>query len=340
MNERSYRERASKSRYGSMELRHLKYFVAVAEELHFSRAAERLNIATPTLSAQIRSLERILGVQLFIRGTRGVTLTEAGARVLEEARLTLKQAERTQLVGRHAGRGELGSIALGYIFTPSVRGTIASSLAEFRKSHPDVTFTLRKVETFPQLKQLAEGTLDIGFMRMPGKYPAELSGFVIDRQEMLLAIPAAHPLAACNQIAPEQLSTEVFVAHPIELEICSVFDTTAMLPNGGHLSPRVAGVSDIISALIFVASGAGLTVVPESMTQVGIPGVAYRRLSGRARHAEYVVAYRKNERSPAVRAFISMLRAKQRADKETNIRALPMRSLPVSLAPQRMIPKS
>jgi DNA-binding transcriptional LysR family regulator len=110
----------------------------------------------------------MLGVQLFVRGTRGVTLTEAGKRVLEEARLTLGQAERTRLVGRHAGRGEVGSIALGYILGPSVGGVVSTALAEFRRSHPDVSFTLQKSETLPQLKALAEGTLDVGFMRTPG----------------------------------------------------------------------------------------------------------------------------------------------------------------------------
>src|SRR5215831_20757920 len=171
-----------------MELRHLRYFVAVAEDLHFSRAADRLNIATPTLSAQIRALESMLGVQLFVRSTRGVTLTEAGQRVLEEARLTLNQADRTLLVGRHAGRGEVGSIALGYIFGPSVGGVVSTALADFRKSHPHVSFTLQKIETLPQLRSIADGSLDVGFMRTPGKYPSELAGLVVDTQELWLAL--------------------------------------------------------------------------------------------------------------------------------------------------------
>jgi DNA-binding transcriptional LysR family regulator len=295
-----------------MELRHLRYFVAVAEDLHFSRAAERLNIATPTLSAQIRALESVLGVQLFVRTTRGVTLTEAGKRVLEEARLTLSQAERTMLVGRHAGRGEVGSIALGYIFGPSVGGVVSTALAEFRRSHPDVSFTLQKSETLPQLKALAEGTLDVGFMRTPGKYPSELAGFVVDSQEVWLAIPDGHPLAACNMIAPEQLASEPFIAHPIEYELILAGNGSAFAPMG-DAGRRVSRVSDIISALMLVASGAGLTPVPKSITQVGMAGVTYRRIGGKPRYVDYVVVYRKSERSPAVKAFIAMLRARQRA---------------------------
>ncbi len=316
-----------------MELRHLRYFVAVAEELHFSRAAERLNIATPTLSAQIRALESILGVQLFVRRTRGVALTEAGERVLEEARGTLRQAERTKLVGRHAGRGELGSIALGYIFSPFVGGVIATSLAEFRQSHPDVTFQLQKTETFPQLKALAEGTLDVGFMRMPGKYPAELDGFVVDQQELWLAVPDRHPLASSKLIAPEQLAGMTFVAHPVEFEIVSAGNVSPLVPADGSRARKVARVSDITSALILVASGAGVTVVPESVTQVGISGVAYRRIGGKPRHAEYVVAFRRAESSPAVRAFIAMLRDKYKVGKLAymdDARHLARREVPVS----------
>jgi DNA-binding transcriptional LysR family regulator len=295
-----------------MELRHLRYFVAVAEDLHFSRAAERLNIATPTLSAQIRSLETMLGVQLFVRTTRGVTLTEAGQRVLDEARLTLSQADRTMLVGRHAGRGEIGSIALGYIFGPSIGGVVSTALADFRRSHPDVSFALRKCETLLQLKELAEGTLDVGVMRTPGKYPSELAGFVVDSQEVWLAVPEGHALAACDLITPEQFAAEPFIAHPIEYELMLAQNGSSFAPPGDSVR-RVSRVSDIVSALILVASGAGLTAVPKSMTQVGMAGVTYRKIGGPSRSVDYVAAYRKSERSPAVKAFIAMLRARQRA---------------------------
>jgi len=293
-----------------MELRHLRYFVAVAEDLHFSRAAERLNIATPTLSAQIRALESMLGVQLFVRSTRGVTLTEAGQRVLEEARLTLSQADRTMMIGRHAARGEVGSIALGYIFGPSVGGVVSTALADFRKSHPHVSFALQKMETLPQLRAIADGSLDAGFMRTPSKYPSELTGFVVDTQELWLAVPSDHPLAACTVIAPEHLASEPFLAHPIEHELFLSGNGAAFAPPDG--TRRVSRVSDIISALILVGSGAGLTVVPKSVTQVAMAGVTYRRIGGKPRTADYVVAFRKAERSPAIKAFIAMLRSRQR----------------------------
>src|SRR5262245_2918972 len=123
-----------------MELRHLRYFVAVAEELHFTRAAARLNIATPTLSAQIRALEMQLGAKLFVRKTRSVVLTQVGERFLVEARATLKQAEQAEHVGRLAARGDIGSIAVGYVLSSACAGLVSASIREFRVSHPDVSF--------------------------------------------------------------------------------------------------------------------------------------------------------------------------------------------------------
>src|SRR5215469_10789215 len=120
-----------------MELRHLRYFVAVAEELHFSRAAAKLNIATPTLSAQIQALETMLGARLFTRQTRSVALTHVGKRFLEEARATLKQADLAERVGRRAAKGEMGTLSIGYVLSAACGGFITSSVAGFRKSHPD-----------------------------------------------------------------------------------------------------------------------------------------------------------------------------------------------------------
>ena len=122
-----------------MELRHLRYFVAVAEELHFSRAAARLNIAAPTLSAQIQSLEAMLGAQLFTRKTRSVALTHVGKRFLDEARATLKQADQAEMDGRQAARGDIGSIAVGYVLSASCGGLVSQPIIEFKKSHPNVT---------------------------------------------------------------------------------------------------------------------------------------------------------------------------------------------------------
>ena len=143
-----------------MELRHLRYFVAVAEELHFARAAARLNISAPTLSHQIGSLETLLGAKLFTRKTNSaVSLTHPGKRFLIEAQNTLKQAAQAEMVGRQAGRGEAGSIAIGFILSAGFSGLISSTMVKFRKLHPDVTFQAFRMLTFAQFNALADGTL-------------------------------------------------------------------------------------------------------------------------------------------------------------------------------------
>src|SRR4029077_14249238 len=144
-------------------------------------------------------------------------LTHVGQRFLDEARATLKQAEHAELVGRRAARGDLGSIAVGYVLSAACRGYVASSILDFGKLHPDVSFQLRKMETFPQMKALIDGTLDIGFTRAPQRYPAGLAGFIVDRQALWLAIPEGHGLASRNVIEPEQLLGEPFVATLLDM---------------------------------------------------------------------------------------------------------------------------
>lgn len=140
-----------------MELRHLRYFVAVAEKLHFSRAAEDLNISTPTLSHQIQALERMLGAQLLSRRKKSaVSLTQTGKRFLEEARATLRQAENAELVGKRAARGNIGSIAIGYILSASCIGLLPELIGTFQKENPNVLVQIVRMETFPQVKALIE----------------------------------------------------------------------------------------------------------------------------------------------------------------------------------------
>ena len=294
-----------------MELRHLRYFVAVAEELHFSRAAERLNIATPTLSAQIQALEALLGAQLFTRKTRSVALTHVGRRFLKEARMALKQAEQAERVGRRAARGDVGSIAIGCVLSATFGGIVPWWISNFRRTHPDVSFQARAMATVQQLKELVDGSLDVGFTRAPDRYPTGLTGFIIDRQPFWLAIPQDHPCAAYQEIAPEKLAGEPFIATHLESELGFWSNIRAVTPNG--MSMRiVARVPDIFSVLISVAGGVGLGVVSESLAQLPVPGVVFRRLANLTRRSDHAAVFRKNEGTPVIKAFIAMLRTKAR----------------------------
>src|ERR1051326_3887588 len=202
-----------------MELRHLRYFVAVAEELHFSRAAAKLRIATPTLSAQIQTLETSLGARLFARKTRSVALTSVGKRFLVEAQAVIERAERAERVARRFAKGEVGTLAVGYILTAAYGGLITASIVDFRTSHPDVNVQLRRMQTLPQITALLDGSLDVGFGRAPHRVPAGLTGFVVDRQPLCLAIPSGHRLASHSVIEPAALAGEGFVTTSLEMEL-------------------------------------------------------------------------------------------------------------------------
>lgn len=203
-----------------MELRHLRYFTAVAEDLHFGRAAARLNIAAPTLSHQILALENMLGAKLFLRRTKSnVTLTATGKRFLIEAYATLTQASHAESIGRRAARGDIGSIALGYIFSAGMSGFVSRHLVAFREKHPGVALQLRRVVTFEQFRALTDDTLDVGLTAAPQTYPIGLTGFVVDRQPYYLAIPEGNPIAKLRRVTPADIVDEPFVAVSLEMEV-------------------------------------------------------------------------------------------------------------------------
>jgi len=299
-----------------MELRHLRYFVAVAEELHFSRAAAKLKIATPTLSAQIQVLEGALGARLFRRKTRSVALTDVGRRFLDEAHAVIRRAERAEMVARRFAKGEEGLLAVGYILSAAYSGVVASSIVEFRKSYPDVTVQLRRMQTLPQMTALTDGSLDVGFARAPERFPAGLTGFVVDRQPLCLAIPSSHRLASHSVIQPEALTGEEFVTTSLEMELGYWSNVSSVVP--ADLPVKiVARVPDTTSVLFSVAAGIGLGVLCESLTRTAVDGVTFRKIAGAARTSEHVAVFRRAEASPLIKAFIAMLREKTR-----NLRAV------------------
>lgn len=299
-----------------MEVRHLRYFVMAAEELHFSRAAVRLKIATPTLSQQIQSLETMLGARLFKRKTRSaVELTNAGRRFLGEAKAALKQMERTELIGRRAARGDAGVVAMGFVLSASCSGLISTAIQRFSETHPDVSIQARLMETLPQFREIMDGSIDVGVMRLPRRYPSNLSGFLIERQPLRLALPAAHRLAKLKQISPDALANEPFVAAPLEMEpgfwgnIVSIM--SARLPIN-----IVAQAPDVITLLTMIGAGSGIGVVSGATSRLAIPGVVYRDFTGSPRAADHVVVFRKTETAPVVKEFLKSLR-KHHASRST-----------------------
>jgi DNA-binding transcriptional LysR family regulator len=291
-----------------MELRHLRYFLAVAEERHFARAAEHLGISPPTLTQQVQALEAELGVTLLRRDNRSVTLTEAGQRFLEEARKTLLQSEHATLVARRAGRGEVGRIEIGYVTSASLAGIIPSSLAAFRQSNPHVDVQLHRMETVRQLGALAEGQIDIGFLRHPKRYPLGIVGNIVWRQPFVLAMPIDHPLAKRDQISMAALADESFIASSVELEL-GFGGQIQEIAAEGNFTPKVVGrAPDLLTILTLVASGLGVALVPEVFREMHIGRIAYRRLAGPQRNALLAAARRRDDAAPAIKAFLRVMR--------------------------------
>ena len=291
-----------------MELRHLKYFIAVAEDLHFGRAAARLNIAAPTLSHQIAALETMLGAKLLTRRTKStVALTHSGKHFLIEAKETIKQAARAELIGRQAGRGDAGSITVGFILSAGFSGLISSTLVKFHKTHPDVAFQITRMLTFAQYKAIADGTLDVGLAQAPRRYPSGLDGFTISRQPLFAAIPESHHLATRKKITPAMLLEEDFVALSMELETGFWGNIAAILPPG--VSPRIVErAPDAFTLMALVAAGVGVSVLSEPFSRVGMRGLVFRKISDVIATADVAAIHRKNESSPVVLAYINFLR--------------------------------
>ena len=297
-----------------MELRRFKYMAVLAEELHFGRAAERLGIAQPALTQQIQALERDLGVQLFQRTKRSVRLTVAGRVTLDEAIRTLQQADRTALVARQAGRGQLGHIEIGFVGSAVFSGVLSKAIFGFREANPMVELRLNELGILQQLDDVGSGRLDLGIVRLPVKsLPLDVGISMLYREPIILAVPARHPLARQKRITLGALKEEPFVAMQIHEGVGFNAQVAEICATGG-LSPRVAQRAGQFVALAgMVAGGLGIAFVPDSLRHLQIPDVVYRPLAEIEEQSSLAVVFRKSERAPAVVALLGQVRKPARA---------------------------
>ncbi len=287
-----------------MELRHLRYFVALAETLHFTRAAERLGIAAPTLTVQIQELERRLGAQLFARGTRQVALTGAGAVFLAEARAVLARLEQAESAGRRAGRGEVGRVALGYVASAVYGGVVQAQLGRFRAAWPGVQVTAREVPMGELPEQLEAGQLDLGFVRLPMALPRALRAHVLFEDVFCAALPGDHVLATARAVRPRELAEADFIT-PEQMA-----GTHEVARRGGFAARIVASPGGLAAVLMQVSLGAGVAVVPSVLTSaVRIPNVVFRPLAGAPITSKVAAVFRTSEAAPAVQKLIAQIRA-------------------------------
>ncbi|TEP96786.1 LysR family transcriptional regulator [Pseudomonas aeruginosa] len=291
-----------------MELRHLRYFIAVAEELHFGRAAERLGISQPPLSQQIQVLEEEIGARLFERANRRVELTDAGRLFLDESRQVLAQVDKAVLLARRAHLGELGELKIGFTSSAPFTSTIPSSIHAFRKAYPDVHLDLQEMSSRQVLKALLEESLQVGVIR-PLALPDAVHWVELFREPLVAVLRADHPLAAGSEdgLAIAALAEEPFVFFPRSYGT-GLYDQVIALTRQAGFSPRIAQeASEAMTIIGLVSAGLGVSILPASFRRTRVDGVVYRTLSDPEATTAVWLVRRQNEGSPLALSFIDLV---------------------------------
>jgi DNA-binding transcriptional LysR family regulator len=284
-----------------VEVRHLRSFLAVADELHFGRAAARLHISQPPLSQQIRRLEDEIGARLFRRTNRRVQLTPAGQAFLAEARQTIASAERAVGAAQRAERGEIGELVVGYV--PSAAyGPLPDVIRMFRKRLPGVELKLRNLRSVHQSQALLERRIDIGLVR-PHDANSRLVYETLWREPVVVALPSDHALAHRTAVDIADLASDIFLIAPAE-DTVAWHDEVLVLCRRAGFTPRVDhGVSDVQAAIALVAAGLGIHPVAAALQRFRRRGVVYRPLRPTSLKIEMGLAWRRDDASALVQQF-------------------------------------
>jgi DNA-binding transcriptional LysR family regulator len=290
-----------------MELRHLRYFIAVAEELHFTRAAARLHIGQPPLSQQIQALEKEVGAQLFERSKRWVRLTEAGKFFLDDARKILALSDRAMATARRASIGEIGELRVG--FTSSMPFTIILQRVVnlYRQRYPQVTLSLQEMSSARQIEAINHRTLDLGFIRPPEiGLPDSLDVITLRHDPLLLVMPGDHRLARKKSVKLSELAGEAFVMYSKDVGT-GIYAQIEQLCRQAGFEPRIVQEAREASTIIgLVAAGCGVSILPESFQCIQMPGVSYRKISDPNATTALMLATRSGESAPLVDAFFQL----------------------------------
>ncbi|MGI8499994.1 MAG: LysR family transcriptional regulator [Hassallia sp.] len=286
-----------------MELRHLRYFMTLAEELHFGRAAERLHIAQPPLSQQIRQLETELGFELFHRTKRKVQLTEAGQVFLDEVQQIFKQLEQAIQIGRQTNRGEMGQLVIGFV-SSAPYNILPTILRAFRSSVPEVRLELHELTTNQQFRWLRESRIDVGFVRPPVE--DALNFEIIFQESLMVALPDTHELANHSNVCLRSLKNEPFILFP-RLLAPGLYDLIISLCQQAGFSPNVTQEAIQMQTIVsLVAGGLGIAIVPESLQNLQRTGVVYKTVQEPTPKTAIAIIWRKNDASAIVQKFLEI----------------------------------
>lgn len=290
-----------------IDARQLRYFTAVVEELHFAKAADRLNVAQSALSVQIRHLEQELGVRLLNRNKRQpVTLTDAGQLFHAEAVAALRHIDRADQVGRLAARGLAGIVRIGYVASGVSSGVLSDMLRQFRLSHANVRIEVVAMETPRQYEALNTGEIDVGIVRPRRQYPSGIAVAIVQTERLMIAMAESHPLAARRRLSARDLKDQSFISPQFDEDEGFSEVLSALGAAGGFSAFLDHRVQDFISAISLASAGYGVVVVPESIRHFTQPGICYRAVRDFEFPVHLAIASRRRELSPAVRAFVTV----------------------------------
>ncbi|ACS78617.1 LysR family transcriptional regulator [Maridesulfovibrio salexigens] len=290
-----------------METRQLKYFLAVAEELHFGRAAKRLFISQPPLSQQIKKFEDELGVKLFQRNKRSVALTAAGVSLLRDAPGIMRAIGRAKSNLLDAATGEGGQFTLGYI-GPALETTLTEIIRDFKGQYPSVRLDLREMFTTDQLKAIRSGDIDAGIVRLFRHDVSDLERELFHRESYALVVPDGHPLADRAAVDVSELAGEQFIFFPREGQPRLYDEWMRVFSEAGFVPDVVQEATRKSATVALVAANMGIGIVPESMARIKPQGVVFKRLSGDFPVIEMSLIYRSTNGFPAVDNFIAAVR--------------------------------
>ena len=290
-----------------MELRHLRYFVTVAEELHFGRAAEKLFISQPPLSQQIQQLEREIGVSLFLRTSRSVQLTPAGEVFLRDARLILAAVDNAVLGAKRAARGEEGWLGIGFAASATY-DLLPAVLHDFRESYPAIELSLVELNAAEQAIALQDRSIHVGFARPLIEDDELVVGSVL-KESFVAALTETHPLAHKLELSLTELAPEPFVSFP-ELPLPSYAQSVRLACEDAGFTPRVVQeVREMQTAISLVVAGLGIALLPASVANLHRTGLSLLPLKEPAPRTELAVVSRRNDPSPVLENFLAIVRA-------------------------------
>ena len=304
-----------------MELRHLRYFRTVAIELHFGRAAEKLHIAQPPLSYQIRQLETELGFELFHRTKRSVVLTPAGQVFLTQVDRIFQQLEQAIEIGRKTSRGELGQVSIGFVGSATYN-ILPLMLQQFRDRYPQVQIELHELTTDRQLIWLHEGKIDIGLMRPPIIEPG-VSSQVIFQESLVVVLPIIHQLATTTTIDLASLAPEPFILFPRQLAP-GLYDPIITLCQAAGFSPLVVQECIQMQTIVsLVSANLGVSILPASIQEVQRYGVVYKPIQNHtlpvstrlSQLASISIVWRTNDDSPTMNKLLEIALALENSSK-------------------------